>query len=300
MVGWSSSKRGIRQAHLNAWCLFMPQLHQIEPCTGMSAPARLSSIEAAPLILLVEQGGLKLSALLCKADPWGGATCGQEGCFPCDSSSEGQGGKCTKENVLYQLTCLTCKTEDVRAEYTGESSRSLAQRTSEHLRGAKRKDPKNPMVSHTETYHSSLQGGPTWSVKLLRSFTSPLARLVVEAVSIEISSADVIINSKAEWGSTRIPRLAIEVGERVRQEDHRGKAQGPRRIVHHPYPQQGPSTASPQAAPIAPAAIGPTPTPPQGGLNAPPTRGQKKRTRVKTVIGTVLPPAKRTCGQTKD
>ena len=48
-----------------------------------------------------------------------------------------------------------------------------------------------------------------------------------------MSKADIIVNSKSEWGSTRIPRLAIEVGEHVTQEVHRGRNQGKRRLHQH-------------------------------------------------------------------
>ena len=186
---------------------------------------------------MVEQGGTKLSAILCKADPWAGATCGRTNCFPCDSSGEGQGGGCLKENVLYKLTCTTCRKEDTCAEYVGESSRSLFQRMAEHIGGAKRKDPRNPLFSHIQAYHPGLQAEPssTFTVKLLRTFRTPLARVIAEAVGIDSSEADIIINSKSEWGSTRIPRLTIEVGEKVRQEDHRGRNQGVRRLHQHPW-----------------------------------------------------------------
>ena len=128
------------------------------------------------------------------------------------------------------MTCINCKEEKVKAEYIGESSRSLYQRSSEHLAGARRKDPKNPIVSHSQAFHSNLKEDPTFSIELLRTFRTPLARLIAEAVMIEQSEADVVINSKSEWGSSRIPRLTLEVGQTVKQEDFRGKAQPARRL----------------------------------------------------------------------
>ena len=41
------------------------------------------------------------------------------------------------------------------------------------------------------------------------------------------------MNSKSEWGGSRIPRLTLEVGERVHQEEYRGKGQASRKL-HQP------------------------------------------------------------------
>ena len=173
----------------------------------------------------------KKSAILCKADPWAGATCGREKCFPCNSSGEGKAGKCAKENILYKLTCLECKENETTAEYIGESSRSLFLRTNEHLAGARRKESKNPIYNHGQMMHSSLQEAPRFTVELLRTFQTPLARMIAESVTIDQSEADIIINSKSEWGSSRIPRLVIEVGQKVNQEDFKGRKQETRRIL---------------------------------------------------------------------
>ena len=48
---------------------------------------------------------------------------------------------------------------------------------------------------------------------------------------IEACDADLVMNSKSEWGSSRLPRLTLEVDEAVQQEDFRGAKQGRRPIV---------------------------------------------------------------------
>ena len=136
-----------------------------------------------------------MSFVLCKSDPWAGARCGREGCFPCSSAGEGKGGKCYTENILYKLTCMECKAVDVTSTYIGESSRSGSERAKEHIGGQRRKDPKNPMYSHGADYHASLQGEPTYTMEIMRSFRTPLSRLIAEAVEIERGEADVVINA---------------------------------------------------------------------------------------------------------
>ena len=110
---------------------------------------KFAALHKEPPVRMVEQGGTKLSSIICKADPWAGATCGRALCVPCDTSAEGKGGGCFKENVLYRITCATCQGENICSQYTGESSRSLFQRMAEHLRGARKEDPRNPLHTHT-------------------------------------------------------------------------------------------------------------------------------------------------------
>ena len=71
---------------------------------------------------------------------------------------------------------------------------------------------------------------------VIRSFQKPLERLVAESVMIEAGGADLIMNSKSEWGASRIPRLTLEVGERVTQVDFKGRKQEVRRINQHQPP----------------------------------------------------------------
>ena len=153
-----------------------------------------------------------------------------------------------RENVLYTLTCKACQEDNnTLALYTGESSRSGYQRTREHAKGALRGDPRNSLVIHREQHHPSHQGPVPFTVSILRSFKTPLARLIAESVAIEACEAGIVMNSKGEWGSSRIPRLALEVGEVVRQEDYRGTSQASRKISQ-PQQWRGRSSSSRQGA----------------------------------------------------
>ena len=162
---------------------------------------KFAQLHREPGIRMVEQGGTKLCSILCKPDPWAGGRCGRSDCLPCACAEEGKGGKCMRENILYTLTCQDCKVNSsTLALYTGESSRSGYQRTAEHSKGAKRGDPRNPLVTHGEEYHPDQQRPPAFTVSILRSFTTPLARLIAESVATEACDANIIMNSKGEWG----------------------------------------------------------------------------------------------------
>ena len=190
--------------------------------------ARLHGIQG---IKMVEEGGCKLTSLLSRADPWSGSVCGHQNCVPCTTSGVSKGGTCSQENILYKLSCVPCLEEGgTSACYIGESSRSAFQRGAEHARGASKGCPKNPLVKHHLDSHPDLPEPPPFKMEIMRTFRKPLERMIAEAIEIEAGKYDVTMNSKGEWGSSRLPRLTIEVCDKVSQEDFRGRNQGVRRI----------------------------------------------------------------------
>ena len=212
-------------------------------------------------VRMVEQGGTTLSSLLVKADPWGGAPCGRgEECFPCTTAGDGRVGQCSRESVTYRLICLDCESQGVKATYVGETGRSAFLRGKEHTRGARLRDPKNPMVRHSEDQHNMVEGIPPFKMEILRTFAKPLQRQVSEAVAIEggAGGADYMLNSKAEWGGAKIPRLTVEVGARVRLLEYQGGAQGARGVAHPTPRQMEPPQPDQTASRELPQADGPT------------------------------------------
>ena len=67
-------------------------------------------------------------------------------------------------------------------------------------------------------------------MKLLRKHTKPLNRQIHEAVEIDNSTANIIMNSKSEWNGSRLPTITLEIGAQVLTGDYRGQVtvqQGP-------------------------------------------------------------------------
>ena len=58
-------------------------------------------------------------------------------------------------------------------------------------------------------------------MRVEKSFKKPLARQIREGVEIEMSR-EVLMNSKSEWNSARIPRIVIEEGERQTEDSESG------------------------------------------------------------------------------
>ena len=117
---------------------------------------------------------------------------------------------------MYEGVCLDCKEEvqhGLRDElnigkYVGESSRTLAERSLEHCRGAGSLDPDSFIVKHWVLQHANLERAPRIQFKVVRTFKDPLSRLIAESVYIEKVSN---LNSKSEWRNNKMSRLVVEV-----------------------------------------------------------------------------------------
>ena len=62
------------------------------------------------------------------------------------------------------------------------------------------------------------------------SFRKPLQRQIREGVELEMSDAKHILNSKAEWNHSRIPRIVIETGEELAGDKENGLERAGQRV----------------------------------------------------------------------
>ena len=61
-----------------------------------------------------------------------------------------------------------------------------------------------------------------YEMKLEGTFRKPLARQIREGVELEMSQATIVMNSKSEWNNSRIPRIIIETGETIKEDQESG------------------------------------------------------------------------------
>ena len=115
----------------------------------------------------------------------------------------------------------------IKSEYTGESGRSMYQRGSEHLKNLKDRAEDSPLWKHCAGYHEGEVQG--FQMKLLQRHKTAFDRQISESVAISNGKRDQILNSKSEWMGEALPRLAIEVRNKVRQVDYDGHA-----LIHKP------------------------------------------------------------------
>ena len=120
---------------------------------------------------------------------------------------------CRAESVCYQLTCDRCKDDKVTADYYGETARTAYMRGQDHLGGQKRNLEDNPLHKHDCNYHQGIKG--TYSMRVLRTHKTPFTRQLQEATEIQMSKSNILLNSKSEYNGQRIPRVVIEVKDKV-------------------------------------------------------------------------------------
>ena len=72
---------------------------------------------------------------------------------------ERQVGTCLKENITYQITCLTCKRKKVSANYIGESSRTCYIRGLKHQKDLHKKKEESVLFKHNRLHHPDLKSG---------------------------------------------------------------------------------------------------------------------------------------------
>ena len=168
-------------------------------------------------VKVVERAGPKMSELLNNKIPWKSEHCGRPSCPPCKTKT----GKCKTPNVTYKLKCEECSKVGKTALYIGESARTFWDRASDHQKALVNKDSSYGIVRHWQEWHPELEGPPEFSYHLLGTHKSALERQIKEALAVEMTVCDVIMNGKGEWGQNLIPRLQnapLEVSQKPQNE----------------------------------------------------------------------------------
>ena len=160
----------------------------------------------------VEASGRQLSKSFPK--DFSSNKCFRSKCAVC-SNSEAKGPTlCQVKGVVYSCVCVQCDREHKanpeakhKGCYIGETARTLSERAEEHKKSLKRYDNKSFMFKHWALNAPDLLTPPKFKFSVMTSHKDPLSRLVREAVVIEHSAS---MNSRAEWGGYKIPRLTVE------------------------------------------------------------------------------------------
>ena len=199
-----------------------------------------SALHQVARVRVVERGGTRLQDMLGRKNPWKGKSCGRKDCLLCLSKfrKKGETMACDKENICYVICCDRCKEKKVEAKYYGESSRTGFLRGKEHAQGQAKGYEDNPLAKHDAIHHKGVLG--EYSMAVLRQHKSALTRQIQEATEIEMSKASIILNSRGEWNSAHIPRVTIQVGDKVQVHEYQGHPgpQGPPGLQGLPNQQQ--------------------------------------------------------------
>ena len=155
-------------------------------------------------IKVIEKTGTTLKGELQTSNPFKPRWCGREQCFIC--SSEGT-GNCDSEGITYEIRCMGgCEMKNI---YKGETAGSGYTRGLQHMTCLNARNITNsPLWRHCQEVH----GGDiqTFQMNVTGTFRNDaMLRQITEAVQIDNVGARELMNTRAEWNMTRVPRAAI-------------------------------------------------------------------------------------------
>ena len=175
-----------------------------------------------------EAGGIKLGQLF-STNLGAGGPCGRLDCQPCESRDEKR-PNCKAQSILYESKCNICNKDETSSRqeekgqrkgiYIGESSRSLYERSKEHLKDAEDFSPSSHMVKHWMHAHEEMKTCPDFSFTILSRFRDCLSRQVAEAIQI-LYTKDQILNSKNEYMANCLTRICVEENKFERKKRER-------------------------------------------------------------------------------
>ena len=124
---------------------------------------------------------------------------------------------CQVKSVVYSVVCSLCDerhkvdmSQKHLGRYIGQTSRTLAERSAEHLAGLRRVDLSCHLVKHWALVHPELLAPPKFKFAVEKPHKSPMSRMIHEAIKIiELAS----MNSKSERGGYKIARLTVSPTE---------------------------------------------------------------------------------------
>ena len=189
---------------------------------------------------IVERAGDKLQDLITSSNPWKGKLCERNDCMLCETkmrTSKNLKQECSKRNVVYETKCQTCEDRDRKKiddieetdtkekekmkesikvyKYIGESARSVYERSREHLSDLDQLKPCSHLLKHILDKHENEdQKDITFSLRVLKYCHSSFERQILESVLIQRERGHNLLNSKAEYNRSAVPRLTTKIGEK--------------------------------------------------------------------------------------
>ena len=155
-------------------------------------------------VKVIERTGRTLKSELQRSNPFKTGNCGRTDCFVCTTTEK---GNCETEGINYRLLCLGegCR----KGDYKGETSGNGYTRGGEHLTNLRNRDLRNsPLWRHCLAEHGGVMQNFEMSVTGSHR-NDAMLRQITEAVQIERTNPDNLMNDKSEWNMTPLPRTVI-------------------------------------------------------------------------------------------
>ena len=135
--------------------------------------------------------------------------CHRADCVVCKNHKGRGSSKCKRKSIVYESACMVCSKNGSRnGVYIGESSRSLYERSLEHLYDADKRRHSSHIFKHWALSHGEMTTQPEFKFTVLRSHSSALDRQLHEAIKI---ATDGELNARCEYRQNLIKRLSVEL-----------------------------------------------------------------------------------------
>ena len=140
--------------------------------------------------------------MLQKSEPISDIKCERIGeCMVCKNDGKGD---CRRENVTYEISCNKCE-----KIYIGETSKNAFTRGKQHTQQLQNKDKHSVLNRHLQQDHREQTEIPEFKMKVLKSHRSALDRQITEAIKINRTQRNKLMNNKTEWGHNKIMRMGM-------------------------------------------------------------------------------------------
>ena len=155
-------------------------------------------------VKIVEKSGKTLKSIIQKSNPFKQPKCSMvDECLVC----RGGRGDCRREGITYEIRCDRCK-----CKYVGETSRTGHYRANQHTAALARRDKGSVLWRHTSQAHCTNDPDeplPQYRMVVTGYHETALERQITEAVKINNTPSELRLNTREEWGHTRLVRTKL-------------------------------------------------------------------------------------------
>ena len=160
-------------------------------------------------IKFVSKSGVKLINLVQRKDPFN-SQCDGKNCKPCENKGNDKPSNCRTQNVTYSAKCKTCENEGRNRIYYGETCRNIHTRSGEHYKDFENKSKHSWMLKHHQNEHSNLKSDDCeYEWKVMAKFRKPMQRQLSEAINIENTKSNELLNLKNEYFKNSIKGVEL-------------------------------------------------------------------------------------------
>ena len=129
-------------------------------------------------------------------------------CLTCSSSGT---GSCRARGINYSIFCCKCEEDIDEGVYHGQTSRNAFLRGAEHIDEFNKKVDKSVLWKHCRNKHNGQTEGIDFRMNVVGVYhRDPMKRQIAEAVRIQETSPDELMNDKSEYNCIQLPRASVE------------------------------------------------------------------------------------------